>query len=725
MSSDTKSQAERERRPKIIVGAPAAWRWLQSQNDGARQETAPSVAAADAFVSCLLELQERAVAFNLSPEAVHLASEIAALEPGLNVKQRLALIVLGVISLAALNQGSSRFPIDASAGGQALRPIAAALCGKKFIAAGLADISGEIESLLESRKDLSVIGRDPLAYTPLLYLKPYIYHQRVYHAELSLAERFSAILSGGVLTVSEPRLEAVLQDVLRRPTIGQGGALALSEEQKAAVSAVATHRVTIISGGPGTGKTSIVATMLRMLARIGVNAEKIALAAPTGKAAYRMGEALDRLLGTVAEPDEHDISLRLARPKPQTLHRLLAYSPSRGRFRYHHNNPLPASVVVVDEVSMVDLDLMRGLADAISDNARLVLIGDEEQLPSVAAGAVFRDLIQVGMHLEGRDQGSVDTWGKSPIPLASVKLRRNYRVDQEKAAGQAVAAFAQAINAGMPVDNAEQSGTNAKIRLARRASPAELAYRGVELLRLGASDLDSFLDRWYEDQVLGDAQVRSLARNIYRLTESDALGSAEADRLRPLFTHLQSSRILCATRVFSNGSERVNAILHARAAGHAGRPPEQMSWLPGEPIMALHNDYTRGLFNGDQGLVLQVRRAPTHRPFLAAVFQYGDILKAFPLETLRTAVELCYAMTVHKAQGSEFDHVALILPDDDLPLLTRELLYTALTRARSSVVLVGEEELIRTAARRKIERFSGLADHLVGMMKKGQGKTST
>ncbi len=673
-------------------------------------------APAGGFVRCLRELEERAGGFNLSPDAVHLACEIASLEPGLDPKRRLALIVLCVISLAALNQGSSRLPIGTREGRQALRRIAAELCGESFNAAGLGDVAGAIESLLESGKASSVVGRDPDSYAPLLYLRPYVYHQRVYKAEVSLAQRLAATLRQQPLTVDQPQLQAALQDVLKRPPVRQGRALKLSDEQKAAVAAAASFRITVISGGPGTGKTSIVAAILRLFARIGVGAENIALAAPTGKAAYRMGEALEQMLGAVEEPDEHDAALRSERPEPRTLHRLLAYSPSRGRFRHHHNNPLSASVVIVDEVSMVDLDLMRALADALGADAQLILLGDEEQLPSVAAGAVFRNLMQVGAHLRRRGRGAEDHVRAASACGASVKLKRNYRVDEAQAAGQEILAFAQAINAGPPDDDSAP-WLNGESSVIRRVSPDELAYRGVELLSAGAADIDAFLDRWYTAQVQGDARMQSLAQSVYSVVESDALDRAESARLRPLFNYLQSARLLCVTRVLATGSERVNAVLHARAARQASKPPERFALLSGEPIMALHNDYARGLFNGDQGIVLRVRRTPSDRSFPAAVFPRQDAFKTFPLETLSGSVELCYAMTVHKAQGSEFDKVALIMPNEDLPLLTRELLYTALTRSRSSVVLAGEERLIRAAAGRKIDRHSGLAEHLIAALK--------
>jgi exodeoxyribonuclease V alpha subunit len=709
-------QRRAERDSKPCVGLEAQQRWLRRQDNGVGQERQEADAATDAIARCVRELEERVSVFNLPPDMVHLASEIASLENDLNLRQHLALLVLCVISLAALNQGSSRFPISTSEGKQALSRMTNTLCGASFRALGMRDIAGEIESLLESGKDLSVIGRHPQAYAPLLYLRPYIYHQRVYHAEISLARRLAAAFAERPLPVDQRQLEAVLQDVLGRPPVMQGRMLKLSDEQAAAIAAAARSQVTIISGGPGTGKTSIVAAILRVLARIGIDAGEIVLAAPTGKAAYRMGEALEQMLSAVKEPSEHDIALRARRPVPQTLHRLLAYSPSRGRFLHHHNNPLPASVVIVDEVSMVDLELMRGLGDALRADARLILLGDEEQLPSIAAGAVLRELVEVSAKLQSRASGNRLDAKMSSLSGASVKLRRNYRLDETEVASRTISSFAQAINAGVAND-ISVLGQSGELPIIRRALPDELTYRGVELLNASAADIEAFLDQWYIAQVQGDARMQLLARNVYHLLESDTLDQVESARLRPLFNHLQSARILCVTRVFATGSERLNAALHARAVRRMRKPTDRFALLPGEPVMVLHNDYTRGLFNGDQGCVLQVRRGPSDKSFSVAVFPHQDVFRAFPLETLSGSVELCYAMTVHKAQGSEFDRVALIMPEEDLPLLTRELLYTALTRSRSSVVLVGQEQLIRAAASRKIDRYSGLAEHLLAALK--------
>ena len=177
---------------------------------------------------------------------------------------------------------------------------------------------------------------------------------------------------------------------------------------------------------------------------------------------------------------------------------------------------------------------------------------------------------------------------------------------------------------------------------------------------------------------------------------------------------MAASRILCFTRVLSTGSERINAALHRRRAELAGVASER-EFLPGEPVIVVRNDYERMLFNGDQGVIVRIRR-PSGRAAAMAVFKRGGKFDAFHLAALRESLELCYATTIHKAQGSEFDAVAVLLPERDLPILTREALYTAVTRSRRCVVMAGEEELLRTGIARGIERFSGLGEELTRLL---------
>jgi exodeoxyribonuclease V alpha subunit len=237
-----------------------------------------------------------------------------------------------------------------------------------------------------------------------------------------------------------------------------------------------------------------------------------------------------------------------------------------------------------------------------------------------------------------------------------------------------------------------------------------LDFAGVEFLA-GAA-MEGFLNAWYMARIR-PAEVARLWEAAFDQHE-DGFDDQASAVLERIFDHTAASRILCLTRALSTGSERINVALHRRWAESAGVTSER-EFLPGEPVMVVRNDYERMLFNGDQGVIVRVRR-PGARAAAMAVFKRAGKFEAFHLTALRESLELCYATTIHKAQGSEFDAVAVLLPERDLPILTREALYTAVTRSRRCVVMVGDEGLLRTGAARGIERFSGLGEELTRLL---------
>jgi exodeoxyribonuclease V alpha subunit len=523
-------------------------------------------------------------------------------------------------------------------------------------------------------------------------------HQSIYCCERELAIRLSALLSTHPEEQPDAeRLARALQDVIARPVIVQGKQIVMSDEQRSVVIASARAGLTVITGGPGTGKTSIVVAIMRLMVRLGVDPSLIALTAPTGKAAYRMGECVSESLTRIEQRDAVDQALLDAHLEPSTIHRLLGYSPDSGRFRHHRNNPLSAKVVIVDEGSMLDVTLMERLTNAIQPGARLILLGDANQLPSVAAGSVFRDLVPAGED------------GLGPLDAASTRLKVNHRMKSNDASGRSILLAARSINDGDSNLLNSSDEANAPM-VVRRSSPKELAFAGVEFLAAAPRELGPFLDRWYADQVCGGKDVAELIKHEY-LEHDGGFDDADCERLRLLFAHAGKSRILCVTRVFETGADRINARLHSRAAESAGVAAERIPFVVGEPLIVLRNDYERGLFNGDNGILLWVRRGNGAQVRMA-IFPRGDNFVAFRFEALHEFVELSYAMTVHKAQGSEFDSIAIVLPENPVAMLTRELIYTAVSRSRHSVVIIGDESVLSHAIATRVERFSGLADRL-------------
>jgi exodeoxyribonuclease V alpha subunit len=653
--------------------APHATAWERFEREDLKRN--PS-----RYPALLRELERRAVSFHLEPHAVALAAELTSLCPYLSDEEQAALTLLTLSTLVDLSRGSTRTPADGPRAYAHLRRIYQSLSPEA--AQPLLHIS---RGFLDRGAAPEVIGRTPDAYTPLLYLNGYLYHQRLYAAEGHLSARLRARL-GQPSGLPAARAREAVAEVKAGGARG-GAPLTLSDEQLNAVALALSARVSLISGGPGTGKTSIVVALLRAFARLGLSGGAVCLAAPTGKAAWRMGESIREGLAALSDAHPADATLKAAPPTPQTLHRLLGYHPIHGTFRHHPNSPLEASVVMVDESSMIDVGLMERLLGATREETLIVLLGDADQLPSVGAGAVFRDLLDA-------------------TPQARARLTRSYRMREDNPAGRAILQFAAQICAGEEVWG---EGGLRSPWVQQSTRPEELSYAGVSLLPCALSEQWRFLDRWAERFVYGGERVRALRARTWRL-EGPRVAEADQEALSELFDHLGQARVLCLTQSLDAGVSRVNQRFHARFAKQVG---VEAPFLVGEPLMMLHNDYDRMLFNGDQGLVLWVgvsgRRAP-----MAVFPELGGGFKAYELDALAGRVEHCYAMTVHKSQGSEFDHVALLLPPQRLPLLSKELIYTAVTRSRASVTLVGDGSLLSLRALNHTPRSSGLVERLGG-----------
>lgn len=623
------------------------------------------------------------------PEAeAHLAWELARLCPGLGADEHLALVALALLTQEALSRGSTRISSDPAELAEHARALG-------FDAPACAAIAGVLARAPEE-PIARVVGR-PGDRRPLLVEGPHLYQARLYALEL----RLSSLLAARV--AREPADAQGLDDAVRAIVERPSGAVVLTSEQEQAVRSALRSPLAVVSGGPGTGKTSIVVAILRAAVAAGASPSSIALAAPTGKAADRMRRSIEAALSRVGEPLESDRALAAALPRPMTLHRLLGYSPSRGGFVHGAENPLSERLVIVDESSMIDVFLMERLVASLLPSARVVLLGDAEQLPSVAAGAVFRDL-------------------GAAARVPSVVLTKSHRMDPSRPDGFNILKVAARVNAGeLPrlVAGELRGGTLLPADLAGlgvlEALPPEPDLLGGVFLHEPATPLDRerFVDFWYEHRARGPSDVARLATRTWPLIDGLVERGARAD-LELLFTHLERARLLCVTRSAARptGVEAINASLHRRAADD--RRASSALLLAGEPILVVANDYERGLFNGDQGVVL-FTSSHGDRPAPSAVFRKDDGFAAHPIEAVRASLELGYATTVHKAQGSEHDQVALVLPETDSPrLLTREIVYTAITRARRSVLVVGSPELLARAAARRVERSTGIAERMAG-----------
>ena len=514
---------------------------------------------------------------------------------------------------------------------------------------------------------LVAVGENDSTARPVRLVGDLLYLDRYWREERLVADVLAARAARPSPPVDLDRLDSAL---------GRFFTGSAPDHQRLAVAAAATGWVTVVAGGPGTGKTTTVARLVAVMHALLETEPRIALAAPTGKAAARLQEAVGAELTWLAG---HGVEVP-APPAASTLHRLLGWRPdSHSRFRHDHGNHLPYDVVVVDETSMVSLTLMSRLLEAVRPDARLVLVGDPDQLASVEAGAVLGDLVHrpprpgpdrrlelLSRLLPTDLQPSQEVEAELCNDVVRLRTVHRYR--------GAVAELAEAIRRGdADATVAVLRGGDEMVRLVEDVTVAARTPAGLASLRA--------------DVVAPGRQMVAAARH----------GDAEL-ALRALEQH----RLLCAHRRGPYGVARwaieVERWLAAAVDGYA----LDGEWYVGRPLIVTANDYELGLYNGDTGVVVD-----RGGPGPVAVFARGTELVEVAPSRLGAAATV-HAMTVHRAQGSQFARVSVLLPPPESPLLTRELLYTAVTRAREAVRVIGTEEAVRAAVTRQVVRASGL-----------------
>ena len=463
--------------------------------------------------------------------------------------------------------------------------------------------------------------------------------------------------------------------------------------QKVACAVALRGSVAIITGGPGTGKTYTVARLLALLFALAPDAarQRIALAAPTGKAAARLKQSIDKALNELADKVGEALPLReltLRMGAARTLHSLLGARPDTRSFAHHKGNPLDIDVLIVDEASMVHLEMMASLLDALPAGATLILLGDKDQLASVEAGAVLGDLCREAERggytadtLAYAQAASGETIGPQYQGNAGALAQQTVMLRQSRRFGGPIGQLALAVNGG------------------------DIA-RAQAVLREGGPL------RWIEQA--HPHQVVQLAADGYapylRLVGQGDGGGAHDNWVRAVLHSFEAFRVLCAVREGEWGVGGLNDAIEQRldAAGLIRRRGE---WYVGRPVMVTRNDYGTRVFNGDIGLTLP---DPARPGSLRVYFMEGDQVRSVLATRLRQ-VETAYAMTVHKSQGSEFSHTVLVLPKEGGAMLARELVYTGITRASAEFTLVTPvAAVLADAIARRTRRASGLQEMIAG-----------
>jgi exodeoxyribonuclease V alpha subunit len=590
---------------------------------------------------------------------IHLADLLARLSGGDDPRLRLAAALVS----HRTGEGHVCADLAASAG----RPLVEGVPD--------APVAPDLAAWTAALRATSVVGSDGDDAPLVLDAAGRLYLRRYWVYERTLADDLLARAATAPAGVDEAALARAVERLLPRDGSPGSG----TDWQRVAAVAAVLRRLCVISGGPGTGKTSTVVRLLALLAATSPAPPRMALTAPTGKAAARLEAAVRAGRAALPLPD----TLRAAIPEQaSTVHRLLGARSDSPAVRHDARNPLAADVVVVDEASMVDLALMAKLVRALPREARLVLLGDRDQLASVEAGAVLGDLCGPASGFSPDFAGRVarisgervpaGDGGASPLRDAVVLLRDSRRF----AASSGIAQLAAAVNRG------DAEGALAVLA----AGHDDVAWRPLA-------------SRGWRDALCA-AAVEGFVTYLERVRT----GAVVPD----VFSAFAGFRILCAHRQGPAGVERVNRQLEeAFVARRLIRP--HGPWYPGRPVMVTRNDYALRVFNGDVGIVLP---DPAASENVHLVFEgTDDLWRSVPPARLPPH-ETVFAMTVHKSQGSEFDRILLLLPPEPSRVVTRELLYTAITRARGRVEIWATEPALRAAVASRIERSSGLRDAL-------------
>ena len=475
--------------------------------------------------------------------------------------------------------------------------------------------------------------------------------------------------------------------------------------QKAACALSVYNNVSIITGGPGTGKTTTVFRLLVLLQSIALSKDpekplRIKLAAPTGKAAARLSASITEAKENIALDGFKlpDLIRDSIPSQASTLHRLLGTVRNSRRFRHDSDNPLGLDVLVIDEASMIDLEMMSSVISALPENARLILIGDKDQLASVEAGSVLGELCRFAE--SGHYNEDTAKWlenaadivipenlcaeNEFSIHQATAMLCKNYRFADDLG----IARFARAVNNG---------DVNPVFGL------MEESLSDAVFLKIKNTDEDLF-----RKTVIGGYgnYLRITREGMTRLNEKST--QEDYDKwARDVLSARESFQILCVVREDSFGVDGVNEKIRQILLKEK-LIEENGEWYLGRPVIVTKNSYDLGLMNGDMGVTLRDNSGSLRVAFLSD----EDKVKWVSPSRLQPVCEPVYALTVHKSQGSEFSHALLILPEQINPVLTRELLYTGITRAREKFTLVysGDKELLRQAIETRVHRMSGLSE---------------
>jgi len=549
-------------------------------------------------------------------------------------------------------------------------------------------VLGDFLSALGEGRYQKLITKNSGEYLPLILDESgggnLLYFQKYHVHEKRLKDRMEAFLKSAVpKSLQDQEIETLIDEIYSDPLVIRVGQnhtpIARDPQQIEAIGLALNSRFSVISGGPGTGKTSLMVNILRCLVREGIPVSRIVIGAPTGRAAQRMTETVQSNIASIEEPSADDTTLLDL--KGSTLHKILGYRSYQHEFYYRETNPLPASVVVVDEVSMVDVVMLDKFLQAIDPaQTKLILLGDKNQLPSVEAGAVFAEMIPDGTRAARFEE-------------RFVVLQKVYR------SGTHLLELANQANQGaFPPFKA------ASFEAALSQASDQWAFVNAESFGRWQERLHQWVNAQYLSPIPGgEESYGDLIKRAGGMTAENIASSEDGRFLLDLiFSVVERARILAFLRNGMYGCSVINDVI-ADQLIHFFDPSakRELDGFSGALVIITRNDYSKELFNGDVGVILK----DAHETYRAFFHRSGSNI-SFPVNLL-PSWEFAFAMTVHKSQGSEFDDVMLVLPDEEHRLLTSEIVYTGITRAKKRVLLYGSRQALNMALQKKIQRQSG------------------
>lgn len=571
-----------------------------------------------------------------------------------------------------------------------------------------------IEKNLTKQTWNSLIGDSEQTKYPIIYHQKKLYFQKTFLHERRLEALFRARFQHHSPNATFPidKIKSTFDEILITHPLqnSNGTQMLLNEEQKIAMALPILKNTVIITGGPGTGKTSIMANLIRSYTILmldqdpNFNCKRIALTAPTGKAAQRLSDAIH---SSITQVQNLSLSEKeyYSNIKGSTIHRLLHYQVHQHRFQFTHHNPLPFDLIIIDEVSMIPLSLMKHLIEAISLQTRIILLGDIDQLPSVEAGQVLRDLLPKKMTTPFSSETKqslkklLDINIKTEEDLTpptdyTVKLQKSFRSNSN------ILNLANTLNhRGMKQLELLLDQYPSVPLKSFKPNNQSICFLEPNEFKSPAQ-LNLILERWLQTKFLSQTSWLPSLQKAYSIDQLES----NSEELQSIFKKLEEHKILTGTKQGLLGSEQINSNLKQLFQKQIFPNFGSTELFQGCPIMITQNDHQLQLYNGDQGIALLIQHHQTTS--LQIVFKKEKSFQAFPISRL-PSFQLSFAITIHKSQGSEYKTILLVLPNSPSRAIQKEILYTGLTRAKEQVWIYGSKDTFKSALHHSTKRQSG------------------